>query len=63
MAKEIEIAVEIVYMTASAVRVYDGLQEVWLPLSVIKDYTGEMSVGESITICLSEYWAEKKGLI
>ena len=58
---KIEIEVEVVARTKAALLVSDGKTECWIPRSQISDYTGEEDSPESIFI--SEWLAEKKGLV
>lgn len=62
MSKDIEIPVEVMRETEKAYQVYDGIQEVWMPKSLIKDYTEEKD-GSISSIFVSEYIAIEKGFI
>lgn len=65
----IELSVELVHKTASAVRIYDGSREEWLPMAIIKDEDGErfdfeeVEKGDTVVISIPEHWALEKGLI
>lgn len=58
---DIEIAVEVITDTDAAYLITDGNVECWIPKSVVKDYSEEN--GQIRTIFISEWFAEKKGLI
>jgi len=60
---QVEIAVDIKVTTDKAILVSDGSLEVWIPLSQVTDYTDEIEAGASITIFISEWLAQEKGLI
>lgn len=63
---EIEIAVDIIAETDSAILVNAGFDKggnKWLPKSQVNDYTGELKPGQSITIFISDWLAEEKELI
>ncbi len=61
MSNDIEIAVEVRAKTKSALLVFDGKTECWIPRSQISDYCGEEDSPE--TIFISEWLAGEKGLI
>lgn len=63
MSGQVEIAIDIKAMTEKAILIYDGDREVWIPLSQVTDYTDEIEVGASITIFISEWLANEKGLL
>lgn len=62
MAQDAEIDIEVITTTPTAVLVTNGHIEAWLPKSCIKDYS-EDSDGNWETIFITEYLANKKGLI
>lgn len=59
--KDVEIAVEVQAETPKALLVNDGINEVWIPRSQIKDQCEEKGVISSIFI--TEWLAKEKGLI
>lgn len=59
---DIEIAVEVMAQTDKALLVFDGNSEVWIPKSQISDQCEEND-GTITSIFISEWIAEKKGLI
>jgi hypothetical protein len=65
MTKDIEIAVEVRAETDKALKVFDGVREVWIPKSQIRDQCEESDAfGTKITsIFISEWLAGEKGLI
>lgn len=58
---DIEIAIEVRARTEKALLVFDGKTQCWVPRSQISDYVGDEDSPE--TIFISEWLAEKKGLI
>jgi hypothetical protein len=65
MTKDVEIAVEVLAETDRALLVFDGVIQVWIPKSQIKDQCEEQGLfGSKITsIFISEWLAGEKGLI
>ena len=62
---DIEIPVEVRAETPKALLVFDGVKEVWIPKSQIKDQCEEQGLfGTKITsIFITEWLAGEKGLI
>ena len=58
---DVEIEVEVRHSTDSAILVYDGNVEVWVPRSQINDYSGEQDHPDIIFV--SEWFATKAGLV
>ncbi len=65
MTKDVEIAIEVRAETDRALLVFDGVVEVWIPKSQIRDQCEEPGLfGAKITsIFISEWLAGEKGLI
>lgn len=57
----VEIDCEVIAETADALLVSDGKQEVWIPRSQISDQSEDK--GKVTSIFISEWFADKKGLI
>lgn len=56
--------VRVIRETADALLVeIDGERQTWVPLSQVDDDSEVFTDGDQGTITLSEWWAEKEGLI
>ncbi len=64
MSKEVEIEVQVRAQTASAILVYDGKVECWIPKTQITDFCGDGDDPDLTTtsIFISEWLATEKGL-
>ena len=60
--KLIEVAVTILHETVMAFLVDDGINQVWLPKSQIKDHE-DISIGETLEIEIPEWLAIDKEII
>lgn len=60
-APTVEISVEVMAEREKAILVTDGKVEAWIPRSMILDYCEDR--GSIVSIFLSEYFAEEKGLL
>lgn len=58
---EVEIACEVRGETEKALRIHDGVSEVWIPKSQITDECEED--GKVVSIFIPEWLAKEKGLI
>jgi hypothetical protein len=58
----IEICCEIKRITDKAVCINDGDDDVWLPLSQV-EFDGDVSEGDTMTIEVKEWIAEREGLV
>lgn len=59
-----EIACEVRIKTDRAVMIHDGAREAWIPRSQIEDPDPEdMEIGSHITLLISTWLAQEKGLI
>lgn len=61
MSADIEIAVEVRHETDKAIQIFDGKNVVWIPRSMISDYSE--TGGKITSIFISEWLATEKGLI
>jgi len=60
----VEIAIEFIYETDSAILINDGDNKVWIPKSQLKGFNSNRhSAGDHIEIECSEWFATQKGLI
>lgn len=61
--KFVEVACDIKHATASAVKIYDGNAELWIPRSQLDTPDDEIIVGQHMTLLVAEWFATKNGLI
>lgn len=61
--KFVEVDCDIKHATASAVKIYDGDKELWIPRSQLDTPDDEIIVGESMMLLVAEWFAAKNGLI
>jgi hypothetical protein len=66
MAEDVEIEVQVKAVSLSAIKVFDGKREAWLPKSQISDYTDGPEDGPGIgttSVFIPEWLAIEKGLV
>ena len=62
--EQVEISVEYRHQTKKAILVSDGDDEVWIPKSLISDWSDDdPEQGDVIVISIPEWFATKEGLV
>lgn len=61
--KFVEVDCDVRHATDSAVKIYDGDRELWIPRSQLDTPDDEIIVGEHMTLLVAEWFATKNGLI